>query len=775
MPPVPRSLDDPELLPFLPLIWVAWADGILDPRELRHVSERIADTCELDPGTLEGLGAWLDPEHPPSPGELARLRERIREGAAGVTPGERRSLAALGVSLARDRGEDPGRWGSESGLQTLEAVEELLGVLGGESARALLAPEPALPAPEPEPPPAPTFDVLRMRRYLDGPLGTLRREVLELLRDPRFQAPPPGTSIDRHRERTLDALRELADRGYGLRGLPDAVGGEDDIPGSIALFETLAHGDMSLLVKFGVQFGLFGGSILQLGTETHHRRWLRDIGTLALPGCYAMTEVDHGSNVREIETRARYLPGEGAFEIHTPHPGARKDWIGNAAVDGRMATVFAQLEVEGEEHGVHAFVVPLRDEEGEILPGIEIEDCGPKVGLNGVDNGRIAFQRVRIPRDHLLDRFGQVTGEGRYESPINSPGRRFFTMLGTLVKGRISIAAASVSAARTALAIALPYSARRRQFGPSGGPEIPVLDFLTHQRLLLPRLAGTYALHFAVRELMGEHDEAQEEEERTRVEVQAAGLKAYASRHAVETIQACREACGGQGYLAANRFGTLREDVDVFTTFEGANVVLLQLVARGLLGRYREEMGDLNLRRLVRLLAERAGTEVTRRNPVRSRRTGEEFLRDPEMHLEALRFREERLLGTVARRLKSRLDGGMDSFQAMNECQDHLVALAEAHVERGILESFREGVARAPNPGISEVLGNLAELWALARLEAHRGWFLEVGYMEGSQTRAIRAQVNRVCGEIRDQALPLVDAFGIPGDLLSAPAAQPRG
>jgi acyl-CoA oxidase len=739
------------------------------------VAGRIAETCDLDPGTLARLAAWLDPQHPPSPGELARLRERIREGAAAVTPGERRSLAALGVALARDRGEEGGRWGSDAGLRTLEAVEELLGVLGEESARALLAPEPAVPAPPPEPPPPPTFDVLRMRRYLDGPHGALRREVLELLRDARYQAPPPGTSMATHRERTLDNLRELADRGYGLRGMPDAVGGEGDIPGSIALFETLAHGDLSLLVKFGVQFGLFGGSILQLGTETHHRRWLRDIGTLALPGCYAMTEVDHGSNVREIETRARFLSHEDAFELHTPHPGARKDWIGNAALHGRMATVFAQLEVEGEEHGVHAFVVPLRDGEGRVLPGIEIEDCGPKVGLNGVDNGRISFHRVRVPRDHLLDRFGQVTDEGRYESPINSPGRRFFTMLGTLVTGRISIAAASITAARTALAIALPYSARRRQFGPSGGPEVPVLDYLTQQRLLLPRLAGTYALHFAVRELIREHGQAVEEEERARVEVRAAGLKAYASRHAVDTIQACREACGGQGYLAANRFGTLRNDVDVFTTFEGANVVLLQLVARGLLGRYREEVGDLNLRGLVRLLAERAGTEMTRRNPVRSRRRGEEFLRDPEMHLEALRFREERLLGTVARRLKGRLDRGMDSFQAMNECQDHLVALAEAHVERGMLESFREGVARAPNPGISEVLGNLAELWALTRLEAHRGWFLEVGYMEGSQTRAIRAQVNRICGEIRDQALPLVDAFGIPGDLLAAPAAHPRG
>jgi acyl-CoA oxidase len=778
MPPSPHSLDDPDLTPFLPLIYVAWADGILSREELDHIAERAPDICALEGDARTALRSWMDPLRPPTPVDLAHLRDRIRSVAESATGEERRSLAALGVALARRTGTGDERWSTQEGLQTLEAVEELLGVLGGEAAEALLAPEAAAEAPPPPIPAEASFDVTRMRRYLDGAHGDLRREIMDLLRDPRFRplegsggiasSDPDRTPHGWYRERTLEGVVALAERGYGMRALPESVGGSGDIDGSIAVFETLAHGDLSLLVKFGVQFGLFGGSVMQLGTETHHRRWLGKIGSMDLPGCYAMTEVDHGSNVRELETRARYLPEEDAFEIHTPHPGARKDWIGNAALHGRMATVFAQLDVGDEEHGVHAFLVPIRDMEGTVLPGVAIEDCGPKVGLNGVDNGRIAFQHFRIPRDHLLDRFGRVTPEGRYESPINSPGRRFFTMLGTLVTGRISIAAASLSTARTALAIAVPYSTRRRQFGPPGAAEVPILDYLMQQRLLLPRLAATYALHFAVRDLVRAHVEADGEEDRARVEVRAAGLKAYASRHALETIQAAREACGGQGYLAANRFGELREDTDVFTTFEGANVVLLQLAARGLLTRYREEVGELNLRGLVRLLADRAGSQLTLRNPIRSRRTGEDFLRSPETHLDAFRFREERLLGSVARRLKRRLDEGMDSFQAMNECQDHLVSLARAQVERGILECFHDGVARAPLPGLSEVLGNLAELWALWRLEEDRGWFLETGYMEGTQSRAVRAQVNRVCGEIREQAIHLVEAFGIPEELLGA-------
>ena len=215
-----------------------------------------------------------------------------------------------------------------------------------------------------------------------------------------------------------------------------------------------------------------------------------------------MSETGHGSNVADLATVARYDAAAEQFEIHTPTPLDRKDWIGNAARHGRLATVFAQLEIVGERFGVHAFLVPIRDEEGEPLPGVEIEDCGLKEGLNGVDNGRLTFHRVRIPRHNLLDRFATVAADGSYDSPIASPDRRFFTMLGTLVGGRISVAAAALSAARSGLAIAIRYAERRRQFGPAGRPEVALMDYRTHQRRLLPRLADSYAVGFAHRYLV---------------------------------------------------------------------------------------------------------------------------------------------------------------------------------------------------------------------------------------------------------------------------------
>jgi len=606
---------------------------------------------------------------------------------------------------------------------------------------------------------------------------------------------------DEYRRRTLAAVEALAEAGLGAVASPREYGGGSDPCGAVAVFEELALGDLSVLVKFGVQFGLFGGSIAQLGTERHHRRYLPATATLELPGCYAMTETEHGSNVRDLRTTATYDPEAREFVIDTPDTGARKDYIGNAALHGRMATVFARLRVPArgdngaeepgarsdavpgpgsppppmnalEDHGVHAFLVRIRDDQGEVLPGVCIEDCGAKEGLNGVDNGRIRFDDVRIPRDALLDRFAQVSPQGEYRSPIPSPGRRFFTMLGTLVAGRISIAAASQAVTKKALVIAVRYAAGRRQFGPAGGPEVPVLEYLVLQRDLLPRVARTYVLAFAVRDLIRRYGDPGADPRE--LEVRAAGLKAVASRHALDTLQSCREACGGQGYLAENRFARLKADTDVFATFEGANPVLLQLAAKGLLSRYRREMGDLTMWGMARHLAELAGTRLAGMNPVVTRRTDPGHLAGREFQQSAFRYREERLLRSAARRLKARLDRGTDSFTAVNACQDHLVSLARAHVDRIVLEAAFEALD-AMHPGeAKDLVARVVALYGLATVDDNRAWYLEKGYLEPSKSEAVRREVNRHCRELAPAAVALVDAFEIPDSLIGAPIGLKR-
>lgn len=761
--PAPPPVD-PDILPLAPLIYIAWADRQLSRQEAAAIRRIVRDPQWRDSGIAGALESWLDPRDPPPPGRLQELLDAIRRYGAEVPADRRGSLVALGQAIATAVPDPDSFWTRDDVIAAMTAFEESLGVVPAEAARALVedgkgAAQPGLVAPT-------SFDPAALHSLLDGDYPELREEVKALLRQTSFRA-EPGLDAATYRRLVMGWLRLLADRGFGALGFPPEYGGRGDIAAAIAVFETLALRDLSLTVKFGVHFGLFGASVLLLGSRRHHELYLRDIASLALPGCFAMTETGHGSNVREIRTVARYDDRTGELVVTTPDDDARKDYIGNAALHGRMATVFAQLEVDGESHGVHAILVPLRDEDGRTLPGIRIEDCGHKVGLNGVDNGRIWFDRVRVPHENLLDRFGDISDDGVYSSPIVSPGRRFFTMIGTLIAGRISIAAAANAAAKVGLTTAVRYTARRRQFGPAGESEIPVLDYLDVQRRTMPRLATSYALHFALRRLVeryagqyGAHDR--------QIESLAAGLKAYASRHAVETLQACREVCGGAGYMAENLFGRLRADTDVFTTFEGVNIVLYQLVAKALLTDYREELGDLRLWDAVRWLAGRATTRVTELNPVVTRRTDRDHLMDPAFHAAALEYRERRLLGSLARRLKRRIDEGTDSFVALNETQDHVVALARAHVERVVLERFREAIDDIDDPALRAPLDRLAALFALHGIEEDRAWFLEAGYIVSTKGRAIRALVTELCGQVREEAVGLVDAFGIPDEMLGA-------
>jgi acyl-CoA oxidase len=543
-----------------------------------------------------------------------------------------------------------------------------------------------------------------------------------------------------------------------------------------------------LLVKIGVQFGLFGGAVLHLGTRTHHETLLEDILTLSLPGCFAMTETAHGSDVQSLETTATYDAEAGEFVVDTPNELARKDYIGNAAAHGRMAVVFAQLVVEGEVRGVHALLVPIREEDGRVRPGVRIEDCGEKVGLNGVDNGRITFDRVRVPRSALLDRFAEVGADGRYSSSIENPNKRFFAMLGTLIQGRVSVSGAALSAAKSALTTAIRYSLARRQFTPPGGTEETILlDYLTHQRRLVVPLATTYALHFAQEQLVAELHRAftsddYPDRDRRVLESTAAGLKATTTWHAVAAIQACREACGGAGYLAENRFGSLRADTDVFTTFEGDNTVLLLLVAKSLLTDYKDEFGELEPLGMVRFLASQLLGTVTERTSARQlvqrvvdavpARDDDTRVLERDFHLDLFDWREHHLLDGVARRLKRATDGGGDPFAVLVACQDHLVSAAKAHVDRLVLEAFVSAIERCEDPPLAAVLDRVCDLYALSTIERDRGWFQEHGRLSGERSKAVVREVNRRCPELRELAGPLVDAFGIPDEVLAAPIAS---
>ncbi|MBK8463246.1 MAG: acyl-CoA dehydrogenase family protein [Nigerium sp.] len=623
-----------------------------------------------------------------------------------------------------------------------------------------------------------------LRRALDGPFHTTKQrwrdEVSadDILRDPTL-------GMADAREWALDKLVALAARGFAIAGFPAAWGGRGTVAESVAHFEMLAMGDLSLTIKSGVQHGLWGGALVNLGTAWHHARFLPGTISGELTGCFAMTELGHGSDVQHLETTITWLPDTGEYAVDSPTPSATKAYIGNAAVHGRWAAVFGQLIVGGVHHGVHVVIVRIRTDDLRPVAGVTLGDQGHKGGLLGVDNGTLRFDDVRVPRTHLLDRFGGVTAEGVYASSIPSVDARFFTMLGTLVRGRICVGGAAASAARKALSIATRYSLTRTQFlMPGSGAEIPLLDYQAQQRKLLPNIAKAYAYGFAMNELALQlqrvTDAAGADPQAGRqLETRAAGMKAMLTRWANDTTQVAREACGGAGYLSENALTLLRQDVDVFATFEGENTVMLQLVAKALLLNYQRSWGEMDLRGTAQATARMLGNDILERTAARSvidrvlaaasRKPEAQQLTSRAWHIQMFEHRERHTIESLAKRMRSAGKLPVEaSFAAINACQQHMLAAARAHTDRVVLEAFIAGIDAADDPYLASILSKVCDLYALATIEENRGWFLEHERIDGARSKAITESVDCLCLELRPKALALVEGLGVEESWLNA-------
>jgi acyl-CoA oxidase len=631
-----------------------------------------------------------------------------------------------------------------------------------------------------------------LRNALDGRWRDVRNQLRATMTEDLFRPHyTPNTVIAR--TKVAEQMRIMAAFGAAADSFRKEHGGTGDIGAAITMIEMLAMSDLSLMVKAGVQWGLFGGAVENLGTERHHEAYVKKIISLEMRGCFAMTETGHGSDVQSLETTATYDPATEEFVIDSATPTARKDYIGGAAESATMAAVFAQLITtengEPVNHGVHCFMVPIRDDDGNDLPGVTTSDCEYKGGLPGVDNGRIVFDHVRVPRVNLLNKYGDVAPDGTYSSPIDNPNRRFFTMLGTLVRGRITVGGSAGAAARVALDIATRYALQRKQFSaPDDDGEVVIMDYLVHQRRLFPLIAKSYALQFAQNELVSKcHDvqtaDAPDADEQRELEARAAGLKAANTWHATRAIQEAREACGGAGYMAENRLIGLRGDTDVFTTFEGDNHVLTQLVAKELLTAYRDDIRSMSPVEWVRFAASTVSERVVKRTAaetiiqtiVDARQDSEEegslFNRGTQIRL--FEDREEYLLASVARRLQSK-SKEMSAFDAFNSVQDHVLHAASAHIDRVVLEAFVAGIEACPDEEARELLCIVCDLYALSVIEDDKAWYVEHRYLSTERAKAVTRGINDRCRALRPHALTLVDGFGVPEPLRYAEMLHPE-
>ncbi|SDE13992.1 Acyl-coenzyme A oxidase [Pricia antarctica] len=747
----------PEILQYIPFFYVIWSDDLITVSEINVVDRAIGKDKTLTAENRQLLLSWLNPEHPPENATLKEWKHTLSGTGVKLVERDTYPLSTFSQNLVCHYHE------ACPFNDQLKHIEVNLGIQPNHYSHL--------------------FDVdiehnatsgyynaSEIDTILKGKHADLVDGFRSVLDHPIFEW-DIYRNKEKFRSHVLDQVKFLADNGYGVTAYPEAVGGKDDMEGYAHIFENMMYVDGSLTIKFGVQFGLFGGSIQKLGTKKHHDAYLRDAGTASLLGCFAMTETGHGSNVRGIKTTATYDKDTDNLIIHTPGKNDNKEYIGNA-LDSTMASVFAQLIVNGKNEGVHAILVPVRNEKHELLPGVTIEDNGYKLGLNGVDNGKIWFNQVSVPRENLLNKYGDISQDGNYHSDIKNPSKRFFTMLGTLVGGRICVARAGLGGAKFALAVAVKHALKRRQFNDSVKiQEDLLMDYPTHQLRLTPLVASAYIYHVTLDKLMATYCDESQTDKRV-IETQVAGLKAIITWYANTTIQECREACGGKGYLLENRIADLKGDVDIFTTFEGDNTVLSLLAAKGVLSDFKSEFNSAGFAAVLKILGIQISDKLTTIDPRYSNKVDAEHLYNPKFHKHAFDYRTRRLTYTLAMRIRDYIKQGMPSYQAFLKVQTHLLALGKAYsieLAYKTFVEFTEQLTEDKNKALFEKLGTL---YALHEIRKDAEWYLEQDYFGSTKSKAIRQRLERLCTELRPHIGVLVDGFGIPEHLMTAPIAR---
>uniref|UniRef100_A0A7N8X5G8 Acyl-coenzyme A oxidase n=1 Tax=Mastacembelus armatus TaxID=205130 RepID=A0A7N8X5G8_9TELE len=558
-----------------------------------------------------------------------------------------------------------------------------------------------------------TFDVEKLTNILDGgPEKTKRRR--EIGNDPDFEEDDPNF-LSRS-ERYDQAVRKSAQMILKIReyGIAD--------PEEIFCYKNMVKGNLPEAMS--VHFAMFTPTLYSQCDPLQSRKWLPLANSFQVVGTYAQTELGHGTHLRGLETTATYDPATQEFVLNSPTVSSIKWWPGGLGKTSNHAIVLAQLYTRGNCHGLHAFIVPIRDmSTHEPLPGIVVGDIGPKFGFNEVDNGFLKLENVRIPRENMLMKYAKVEPDGTYMKPPSAK-----LTYGTMVFIRSMIVGASACALSKACTIAIRYSAVRHQSEiRPGEPEPQILDYQTQQHKLFPLLAMAYAFSFVGQYMKATYHRITEDinqgdfSEMPELHALSAGLKAFTTWATSSAIEVCRMSCGGHGYSRCSALPDIYVEFTPMCTYEGENTVMMLQTA--------SIPGFDNNTLIFCVLC----------------------------------------VGQMQLEVKLKSLSCISLFFFLSCCFESILFIymslsfycLQAHCHYVVVKLFTDKLGEIGDTAVHSVLSSLALLYALYGITQNSGDFLQAGLLSVPQVLQISGHIKELLSQLRPNAVALVDAFDI--------------
>ena len=529
--------------------------------------------------------------------------------------------------------------------------------------------------------------------------------------------------------------------------------------------------------------GLFLPTLIGQTTSAQQIQWLPRTMKFQIVGAYAQTELGHGSNVRGLQTTATYDLATQQFVIDTPTLQSTKFWNSGVGSCATHCVLYAQLILKGKCYGVHVFFVQLRDENHYPLPGIEIGDCGRKLGDNAIDTGYIRFKDHRIPREHMLAKKSVVTAEGEYikntPPPSAGPSKAAADKLSymTMLTARSNMIGVSGGKLALAVTTAVRYSCVRKQGFTQPGIDVTnykaeerqIIDYDYQNYRLMKQLSISLGIQFSARWMMerfaqlskgmwnvGFDDDKPDSNpsadtgaDLPEIHASSAGLKGLCCKLASDGMEDCRKCCGGHGYLLASGIAASWADYVWQATAEGDLVVMLLQTAR------------FQLKSLDALRATGASPPGILNYLTQ--------IRDPGFVIKKVPFLPtldgvEDVLRTRALQAVMSADKRRDTMSMVNS--------AERHCFYFMYLKFKAAIQSTTDAGVAEVLQQLCLLFGLSQIIDGSGWG---GIINSDEQQLAETTVGQILSKLRPNAVSLVDSFDIPDRVLNSAIGRSDG